>query len=141
MHKLSENWAIVATIDPDSYTTGTTSSDEVDMSDFHDLMVVIQSGDIASTGTLNGTLLTGAVTGTVATTLKTMTEFTDDDDDKQVILYARGVDFAAGHRFAKLNLVVTGTVEMSAVLLGQTKFGKASSYDLATVDEIVTTGN
>lgn len=139
MHKLYERAIVVAAIDPDSVTTGTVSSDEVDMLNFRDLMVIVQSGDMESGATLDGTLLTGAATGTVTTALKTMTQLTaaGSDSDKQVILYARGVDFAAGHRYAKLNLVVTGTTELSAVILGwPARYASQTLPDLASVDEV-----
>lgn len=133
MNKMYESAVVVAAIDPDSVTTGTVSSDEVDMRDFHDLMIIIQSGDLASGATLNGTLVSGSATGTTTTTVKTMTEFTDDDDDKQVVMYVRGDQLTAGHRYVKLNLVVTGTVEQSAVILGRPRY--AVPTDLASVDE------
>lgn len=139
MYKLYEGVGLVGTIDPASYTTGTQNSDEVDMSKWTDLMVIVSAGNIPSSGALNGTVLSGAVTGTTTTTVKTMTAYGDTDDNKQTIFYIRGDELTAGHRYVMFQASVTGTALLSAVLLGVgPRYAPATDYDLASVAQIAT---
>lgn len=136
MQKLYETAGIAATIDPASYTTGTQDSDEVDMTKFHDLMAIVQLGALQSGAIVEGTVLSGAVTGTLSTTVKAMTRLTKtgSDDNKQAIIYVRGDQMTATHRYAKLQVAVTGTAIVGATVLGvRPRYGPATDNDLSSV--------
>lgn len=140
--KPSERWAVVATIDPDAYTTGTTNSDYVSMEQFKNLMVVIMSGTIAANGTLNATITeaktsTGSGAQTLATGTYNITELTTDNSDNQVLININEHALSNLYTHLRVNLVVaSGAVDHGAVILGEAVRGPANLYDIASVAEI-----
>lgn len=141
----SEQAAIVATIDPDAYTTGTQTSDWVNMEYWHQLMYIVQCGVLASSATVDADLRqatssTGA--GSKAITSKSITQETTAGNDSQKIinLKADELDVAGGFSFVAGRITVTTAgADASGVLLGfNPRFLPANDNDLASVDEIVT---
>ena len=93
--RLSEQLAVVATIDPDAYASTTLTTDVFDMSTHHEAMFVIQVGENAGTVDfeVQESTATGAGTNTT-TAVASITQLTAGDDDVQVILVlARGGQF------------------------------------------------
>ena len=61
--RLSEQLAVVACIDPDAYTTGAATSDEIDMR-YHDRVVfIVMAGTLGSSATLDFKLQGCATSG------------------------------------------------------------------------------
>jgi len=143
--RLSEQLAIVATIDPEAYTTATTvSSDMINMENHHEAMFVIMLGTVAASTTVDFDVLeaTASATGTNTTTaVASITQLGATDDDKQVVVTVRGEDMADGYSYLKGVLTiggVGGTVDLGAVAFGdRARYKPASVNDLASVDEIV----
>jgi len=140
----SEYVAIVATIDPDQYSTGSQDSDWVNMEEFHEVMAVVQAGVIAASGTIDAsvrqaTSSTGA--GAKAITGKAITQLTTGDNDKQAVINVRTdeLDVAGGFSFVSLRqTLTTAGGDMSGVVLGMgCRHAPADDYDLASVAEIL----
>ena len=148
--KLSEMLALVATIDPDDYATGSQHSDGIDMQMHREVMFVLQLGVIAVGSTIEFRIYEGTdeghgTAGEAWVLLKAATDLANDDDNKQVVINVRADDLSSGYRWIKAVVKIGGTgsaVYHSLVALAdRTRFSDAvvtSSYgDLSTVDEIV----
>lgn len=145
--RLSEQLAIVATIDPEAYTTAATvTTDVFDMSVHHEAAFVIMTGTVAANTTIDFDVQEG--TGTTAGTFNTATAVTSitqlaaaADSDKQVVVTVRGEDMADGYRYLRGVLTIggtAGTADLGAVVLAdRARYKPASVGDLASVDEIV----
>lgn len=144
---LSDRLAVVATIDPDAYATGTQASDAIDMSVHREVMFIVQLGTLGSSATIDFYVMECATSGGTYTRLtgKSITQLTDagTDDDKQAIVNVSADELTAGYRYLKGSLRV-GTAASDAgmiALAGKSRFSTAvttSVYgDLASVDEIV----
>ena len=147
--RLNEQLAIVATIDPDAYTVGATTtaavlSDVIDMDVYHRVMFILQTGILPAQSAINFNVLQGTATGTVTTALAAITALAPGDDDVQVVVEIEGQDVADGFRYIVGQLITentgggTITLDVSMVALGDTaRYKPASDGDLASVDEIV----
>jgi len=139
--------ALVATIDPDAYTTGTQLSDAIDMAFHRRLMTTIYAGTLGSSGVLNAVLTSSATSGGTYTQItgKSITALTQagTDSDKQAIINLAAAEMPAGHRFVKVSCRLTvATSDYGAASYGdRPRFTGASPtaniLDLASVDEIV----
>ena len=147
MMQPSEKVAVVATIDPDAYTAAAYTSDWVNMADFEEVLAVIKVGTMASTSTVDAKLQQATdSSGTSAkdVTGKAITQLTEagSDSDKQALINLKSYELDVENGFTHVAVVVTvGTAasDMDATILGlRPKYGPASDYDLASVDEIVT---
>ena len=143
--RLSDQLAVVATLDPESRAaTGTVTSDVVDMSNFHQVVFVLMVGTLGATDTIDLDIQEGTSTATfnTATALKSITQLTGADDDKQVVVNVRGEDLTEGYRYIRAVLSHGGTAATADVALvalaDQARFKPAIQFDLASVDEIVT---
>ena len=83
---LTEQLAILATIDPADAATGTSTSDVIDMKYWGKVLWIIAGGTVASTGTIDFTVNSGTATGTVTTSVTDITQLTETDDNKQVLV-------------------------------------------------------
>ena len=141
----SDIMAVAATIDPDAYSAGATSSDWIDMSVFNDIMAVVMAGTLGASATLDAKLEqatdsggTGVkdITGLAITQLVKAT-----DDDKQAIINCSAEDLDVNNDFTHVRLTMTigtATSDAGAVVLGsESRYGPASNNDLATVAEII----
>lgn len=143
--RLSEQLAVVATIDPEAYTTAATvTTDVFDMSVHHECMFILQLGQVADNTTIDldiqESTATGAGTNTT-TAVASITQLTTANDDDQVIVTVRGEDMADGYRYLRGVLTIGGaggTVDLALVALAdRARYAPASTGDLASVDEIV----
>jgi hypothetical protein len=143
--KFSDDWAVVATIDPDANAAGTLTTDEIDMSKYQAVAFVVMAGALGTSATLDFSVKGGASSNAgshaTAVTGKAITQLTQagSDDDKQVIVEVTGEEVGAqGLRYIEGSLVTaTATSDSGVLVLGKPKFGPAHDYDLASVDEIV----
>lgn len=145
MARLSQQLAVVATIDPDAYGTGDQTTDVIDMKLHNRVIFIVQVGDFVSTGKADflvkgDTASNGSFTTTI--TGKSITQLTQagSDSDKQVIVEVTAEEaMAQGFRYLRGTLTLTTAGADAAViaLAGNDRFQPASDNDLATVDEIV----
>lgn len=145
--RLSQELAIVATIDPDAYTTGTQTSDIIDMRYHKRVMFIVEVGTLGSSATIDFVVFgdSAAAMGTeVALTGKSITQLTDagTDSDKQAIVEITAEELAsqiAGGRYVRGKLVIgTATSDCGTIALAdRSRYSPASDFDLASVDEIV----
>lgn len=143
--RLSEALAVVATIDPDAYGTGTQNTDVIDMRYHRRVIFIVMAGTLGSSATLDfavkgDTASNGSFTDTI--TGKSITQLTDGgtDSDKQAIIEVTAEEAAAqGFRYLRgLATLGAATSDYGVVALaGHARYSPASEYDLATVDEIV----
>ncbi|NIV36794.1 MAG: hypothetical protein GWN58_47375 [Anaerolineae bacterium] len=137
--RLSEQLAVVATIDPDAYGTTTLTTDVFDMSVHHEAMFVILVGENAGTVDFDVQESTATGSGTVtATAVASITQLTAGDDDVQVIVTVRGEDMTEGYRYLRGVLTLSAATDAGVVALAdRARYKAASVGDLASVDEIV----
>lgn len=141
--KAFENFAVVATIDPDAYGTGEQLSDAVDMRNQESIVGIVLLGEITATGTIDAKFVSSATSGGTYTdvTGKAATQLTaaGTDSDKQVLINLRAEQLAEGHRFVKLSVTAgTAGADYAAAVLGfNVRYGPDATSDLASVDELV----
>jgi hypothetical protein len=141
-----EHVAVVATIDPDAYGTGTQTSDWVDMADFTAIQAILMAGAVVSSGEITfsleqATSSTGANAKAISGKALSTT-FSTSNDDEQAIICLRGDEMdstsSTQFRYARCKAVLaTAGADMAAVILGhQPTYGAPT--DLSSVDSIVT---
>lgn len=142
--RLSERVAVLATVDPDAYSTGTQTSDWALMENWGRALAIINAGIIAASGTLDAKLMQAtSSTGAGAVTIagKAITQMTTGDNDKQAMidLKADELNVAGGFTYVALRMTLaTAGGDVGGVLLGgDPRYGPASDHDLASVDEII----
>lgn len=145
--RLSEELAVVATIDPDAYTTGTQTSDIIDMRYHKRVMFIITVGTLGSSATVDFTVFgdsAAAMGSEVALTGKVITQLTEagTDSDKQAIVEVTAEELASqivGGRYIRGKMaVLVATSDAGAIALAdRSRYAPASDFDLASVDEIV----
>jgi len=142
----SERVAVVATIDPDANAAGALTSDWASMEDFSEMMAVAMVGALGTSATVDFKLqqaTDSSGTGAKDISGKAITQLTQagTDDDKQAVINVNGADLDVANDFDHVAMVLTtatATSDSGAVLLGmRPRYGPASDYDLASVDEIV----
>lgn len=143
MEHLSEKFALVGTIDPQTITTAEVFSDVIDMSKYHRVMAVFMGGNMAADGSMICRAATCDSGGTNAASLKTASTVTAGTDNSQVIIEVDEMDLAEGgsnkDQYIKFGMVSAGSGGPVAVaIFGELKQGVAKDYDLATVVEIET---
>jgi len=138
MHRFSEEWAIVATIDPTGDATGTSTTDTIDMKEVHEVVFIIMTETVAATGTVDFTVNSGDATATITTSVTAITQLTANDDDKQVVVGVRADSLTSGHRYVA-GVLAQGTAnsEVAVVALAKRRYNPANEHDLATVAEII----
>ena len=140
-----EEWAIVATIDPDAYGTGAQTSDVVDMASWEQIAVIVQAGTLGSSATLDcvvkgDTASGGSYTTTITNASITQLTQAGTDSNKQAIIVLTQEDMLAqGFRYARVTMTVgTASSDCGVLVLGKhAHYGPASGFDLSSVDEIV----
>ncbi len=138
MERFTEQYALVATIDPTGDATGTSTSDVIDCLDVTEVVFVLLLETVAATGTVDLTINSGTATGTVTTSVTAITQLTNADDDKQVIVSVLTDNLTAGHRYLAASLAQgTANSEAALVAFAKQKYSPANEHDLATVDEII----
>ena len=148
--KLSEMLALVATIDPDEYATGSQYSDGIDMQMHREVMFTLLTGTLSIGSTIEFRIYEGTdeghgTAGEAWVLLQAATDLAATDDDVQVIINIRADQMSAGYRWLRAAVVFGGTADSCDAGLtahaDRTRFSDAvtsSSYgDLTSVDEII----
>ncbi len=144
--QLSQQLAVVATNDPDSYGAGANNGDAVDMSKWNRVLFVVMSGDLGASATLDCKLQGSADGSSGWTDLsgKAITQLTQagSDSDKQALIEITAEElhgYSASYRYVRSVLTIgVAASEAAVVALGAgARFHPASDDDLASVDEIV----
>ena len=144
---LSERLSIIATVDPDSYSTQTVYTDAFDMKMWRKVIVIAQTGTFATAASVVGTMYASATSTGAWTTLTdktfTMTEVLLDTNSQAVINLSSEEVASTALRWARLGTVLSGatSVDFAAVVLGSRgryteAFTTIAFGDLATVSEI-----
>ena len=138
--RFADEWAIVATIDPDAHTTGEKLSDEIDMGDYYEIAAVLLLGDLGSSATidfaLQGSTTSGGTYADITGKIATQLTQAGTDDDKQVIIHLRADEQT--RRYVKAAIDVgTATSDCGAVVFGRPRTLPGTDSDLATVDEVL----
>ncbi|MCK5564543.1 MAG: hypothetical protein KAJ07_04800 [Planctomycetes bacterium] len=141
--KLHELLAVVATIDPDAYATGTFTTDWVDMKFVQEVLFVVQVGIITASGTVDFKIeqaktSTGGTTINLATGTLSITQLDTGDNDSQVLVDVEAEDLTQLYRYVRgsLTILVAGADAAVLAIGGLARFNPASDNDLASVAEI-----
>lgn len=146
--KLSERLALVASIGADQRGAGDTNTDVIDMATHRRAIAVAIVGDIASGASLvvtayaNTANSTSGGTAITSRALAAGTHSGTGDSNTESIIEITAEDVAAavaGGRYAFFTATVAGgNVDYAVgVLAGDSRYGPATDYDLASVAEIV----
>ena len=144
---IAENVAILATIDPDAYGTGTQTTDIIDMRYWREVMFIVTAGDLGASATLDFSVAASAASNMGSSSSisgKSITQFTQagTDSDKQAIVRVTAEEVAAigiGHRYIQGTLTIgTAASDAAVIVLGvSARYQPVDAIDLASVDEIV----
>lgn len=139
---LSDDLAIVATIDPQLVDNASATSDWVDMGKHSQVMFVLTVGatDITVDAKIQSADDTSGTNAADITNLA-VTQIGAGDDNTQYILTVRKEELNSGDVAAALVVTVgdgTTGAYIAAVGIALSNYGPASYEDLASVDEIVT---
>ena len=144
--RLSEQLAVVATIDPGARTaTGTAATDVIDMENHHEAMFIVMFNTLGATDTVDFDVQegTGTTAGTfnTATAIASITQAVNADDDEQRVITVRGEDMTDGYTYLRGVLTHGGTAatcEVAVIALAdRARYKPASGGDLASGTEIV----
>lgn len=138
--------AVVGVVDPDAYSANSYSTGWVAAKNFDQFMAIVQAGDLGSSATLDAKIeqaLDSGGTSPKDVSGAAITQLTQagTDSNKQSVINVKSaaLDKANGYDYLRLTVTVAvATSDVGAVLLGfGPRFGPASDFDAATVDEIV----
>jgi len=144
MEYMSQQNAVVATIDPDAYTAATYTTDGVDMDVFPQCIFIVMVGDMETGSTVDFSITrsTDNSTFVAMSPAKAITQLTaaGTDDDKQVVIHVDAAELGDGYRYCQGSLVIADAASDAAVvaIADHSRYKPATDYDLASVDEIVT---
>ncbi|MGF1582373.1 MAG: hypothetical protein ACFCD0_23860 [Gemmataceae bacterium] len=143
----SEQVALIANIEPDQYGASTinTAADKfqvIDMSQWHEVMVVLNVGTMESNATVDLNVTAGSTSVGTGTSVKSITQLTeaDSDDDKSVIVNVRSDELGDdANRYLNVQVIIgTASVDLGCNVFGlEPRFAPASDLDLESVDQIV----
>ena len=139
----SEDWAIVATIDPDANTVATLTSDEIDMTDWQQLAVVVIAGGLVASASIVTTVTDSATSGGSfsAVSGKTTTiggTSPNTGDNSQRVIHFRSAEGNSNARYVQVSMQTTGATSDSALIVfGKGRHRPAYEKDLASVAAIV----
>jgi hypothetical protein len=139
----SEDWAIVAVIDPDAYTVATQTSDEIDMTDWEQLAVVTMAGTLGASASIVTAVNDSATSGGSLTAISGKTTTIGGDSpttgsDSQRVIHVRSSEGNSNARYVKVTMQVTGaTSDAGCIVFGKGRHRPAYDNDLASVAEIV----
>ena len=143
---MADKVAVVGRIDPDVQTAGTYTTGWVSMVNFQQVMAVVMAGTLGASATLDAKLEqasdssgTGAKDITGAAITQLTQAGTDSDKDAIIAIHSEDLDATNGFTHVRLSMTVAvATSDAGAILLGMSeRYGPASAYDAASVDEIV----
>ena len=141
----SERAAVVAVVDPDNNSAAAYTSAYVSMSDFNQVLAIVQTGTLGSSATVDFKLVQATdSSGTSSKDIsgKAITQLVKaSNDDDQAVINCRSeeLDVANGFDYVAMTMTVgTAASDTSAIMLGMTpRYAPASDNDLASVQEIV----
>ncbi len=141
--QLTEQLAVVATIDPDAVTAGAHNSDYVDMAERRRAIFIVMTGTLGTDATVDAKVQEAqdsSGTGVADLSDKAITQIVKaTGDDKQAIIEVTAEEMSAGFTHLRLVLTVgTATSDAGAIALANVSRYKPDTSDLATVVEIVT---
>ncbi|GLS87691.1 hypothetical protein GCM10010873_26650 [Cypionkella aquatica] len=138
--------AVVGVIDPAAKAAATYTSGWIAMANFQQVMAIIMAGTLGASATLDAkfeqaTDAAGAGAKDVVGSAITQLTKAGSDDSKQALVSLYAEDLDANNNFTHVRLsmtIATATSGASALVLGfDCRYGPASAYDAASVDEIV----
>lgn len=143
--RLSEDLALISTLDPVSQSAATVTGDSIDMKIYRRVLFILMVGALGTNATVDMDIKGDTASGgsyTTTITGKSITQLTKagSDDNKQVIVEVTAEEVAAqGYRYIRPSVTVgTAACLIALVALGgNNRYVPASDYDLASVDEIV----
>lgn len=146
IQRLTEELALVSTLDPVSQGAATVTSDVVDMRVFRRIIFILSVGAMTASSTVDMVIKGDSASGgsfTTTVTGKAITQLTQagTDANKQVIIEVTAEELAAqGFRYCRASVTVAAAASLiSLVALGaRARYESAAEYDLASVDEIIT---
>jgi hypothetical protein len=138
--RFTDEWALVATIDPIDANNADASTDVVDMSKYDALVAVVMLGVIASSGTFDFQLEASDASAGSYTLItgKAITQLDANDDAKQAIVELDASELSATQRYVKGVMANSAHSQLAAVVMfGRARYRPARDDDLSSVDEIV----
>jgi hypothetical protein len=146
VNSLSEELAIVGTIDPDAYAANSYETDVIALENGRRVVFVVMAGDLGSSATLDfkvqGATSSGGSYADISGASITQLTQAGSDSDKQVVLeisneYIENLGLGYTH-IKGVMTVGTATSDCGAIALqGRLRYKPASDFDLSSVDEIV----
>jgi len=142
---MSDEYAVVGTIDPDAYAAGTVLSDAIDMEKYDSIVAIVMAGTLGASATLDASVTQAATSGgtykaITGAAITQLTQASPDNSDSVALINVRqsALDLDNDYRWVKLSMTVaTATSDAGAVILGRAKSRPANDNDLADVVEIV----
>ena len=138
--RASEMCALLGTIDPaGAASSGLMTSDVVDVSLFDSVLFIALAGTVCSSANImTMTIYEGTATGTVTTSVDTVTRTTSTADDDFQLMFDMDTSHLTGptYKYMKMTLgVTTGTkAEMCGLIFGlKPRYHPASDNDLASL--------
>lgn len=143
--KISEQLAILATLDPASVAASTVVTTWVPVANFHSLAALIQTGVLGASATVDAKLrqaTDNAGAGAKDITGKAITQIVKaSGDNKQVVIECRAddLDTAGGFAFVALSLTVGVAASIVGAMLtgGNARFMPASAFNQAAVVQVI----
>lgn len=138
---LHERLAIVATVDPRDANNTDESSDVIDMSKYHQIMIVVLLGVLndSATDAVTVTEDSDAAMGSEAAISGKAVNVVGTDDAKQFVIGLRADEMSAGKRYVRVKNNNSAHSQLTAiVVLGEPRFAPATDDDLSSVQTPVT---
>lgn len=135
-----ELYGIAATIDPIDANGANSSSDEIDMQKWSELLVIILLGVLNDSATNTVTVTAATTSGGAFSAMSGKSQaIVGTDDAKQFIIRVTGEEVAAaGKRYVKVTQANSAHSQLMALLvLGKANNPPATDNDLSTVGTIV----
>jgi hypothetical protein len=145
--KASEQAAVLGSIDPDAYGTGTYTTGWIDASEFDRFMAIVQTGTLGTSATIDAKLeeaTDSSGTGAQDISGKSITQLTQgspDGSDQQALIDLKQteLDLADDYTHFRLSITVgTATSDAGGLVLGfHPNYHPAFDHDASSVAEIV----
>lgn len=141
--KINDAVAIAGVIQSQAITAGATGvlTAAIDMSKFSNLVAVIESGTLGTSGTLDAKFVESDASGGTYTAIsgRAITQLVKATDDNKVcLLELKASNIGSGKRYVKLNLVAgTANATSAAVVLGVPLGGYDGNDNNVTIAEAV----
>ena len=135
---LHEQWPLVATIDPIDANNADSSTDEVDMSKFHQVGIWIFLGALNDSATNTVTVEVSATSGSGFTSLSGKSQaITGTDDAKQFFIGVKAEEMSS-YRYLRVTMANSAHSQLTAIaVFGQPRFKPGTDHDLSTVQTAV----